>query len=159
MDKSNKIESFCKKVNISKEQFYGKEKINGDLWLRSSEVHKLVAGVDRTVAAAQGWPSRPVRIICPYPGGPVDLSSRVIAQKLQEAGVQPLFPHLRKDLQRHAPLARDARAGLPFSSELSVHDGRVQAALLREVASPVLEHRLGGSFQQEELAEEAAVAE
>ena len=36
-------------------------------------------------ASAQGWPAKPVRLICPYPGGPVDVSSRVIAQKLQEA--------------------------------------------------------------------------
>lgn len=41
-------------------------------------------------AAAQGWPVKPVRLICPYPGGPVDVSSRVIAQKLQEALGQPV---------------------------------------------------------------------
>jgi tripartite-type tricarboxylate transporter receptor subunit TctC len=47
------------------------------------------------IASAQGWPTRPVRIICPYPGGPVDLSSRVIAQKLQEALGQPVIVELR----------------------------------------------------------------
>jgi tripartite-type tricarboxylate transporter receptor subunit TctC len=47
------------------------------------------------VVSAQGWPSRPVRIICPYPGGPVDLSSRVIAQKLQEALGQPVVVELK----------------------------------------------------------------
>lgn len=41
-------------------------------------------------AGAQGWPAKPVRLICPYPGGPVDVSSRVIAQKLQEALGQPV---------------------------------------------------------------------
>ncbi len=42
-------------------------------------------------ASAQGWPAKPVRLICPYPGGPVDVSSRVIAQKLQEALGQPVL--------------------------------------------------------------------
>ena len=46
-------------------------------------------------ASAQGWPTKPVRLICPYPGGPVDLSSRVVAQKLQEALGQPVVVELR----------------------------------------------------------------
>ena len=46
-------------------------------------------------ASAQGWPTKTVRIICPYPGGPVDLSSRVVAQKLQEALGQPVVVELR----------------------------------------------------------------
>ncbi len=46
-------------------------------------------------ASAQAWPSRPIRLICPYPGGPVDLSSRVIAQKLQDALGQPVVVELR----------------------------------------------------------------
>ena len=46
-------------------------------------------------ASAQGWPTKTVRLICPYPGGPVDLSSRVVAQKLQEALGQPVVVELR----------------------------------------------------------------
>lgn len=41
-------------------------------------------------AQAQAWPSKPIRLICPYPGGPVELSSRIVAQKLQEALGQPV---------------------------------------------------------------------
>ena len=42
------------------------------------------------VAQAQTWPSKPIRLICPYPGGPVELSSRIVGQKLQEALGQPV---------------------------------------------------------------------
>lgn len=37
------------------------------------------------------WPVRPIRLICPYPGGPVEFSSRLIAQKLQESLGQPVI--------------------------------------------------------------------
>jgi len=42
-------------------------------------------------AAAQSYPTRPIRLVVPYPpGGPLDIMARAIGQKLTEAWSQPV---------------------------------------------------------------------
>jgi tripartite-type tricarboxylate transporter receptor subunit TctC len=49
------------------------------------------AAQDRTSAAAQGFPDRPVRLVVPFPpGGPLDIMTRVYAQRLGEEWKQPV---------------------------------------------------------------------
>jgi len=50
------------------------------------------AALTQPVSLAQPWPARPVHLIVPYAaGGPVDLSARLLAPKLQEALGQPVI--------------------------------------------------------------------
>jgi tripartite-type tricarboxylate transporter receptor subunit TctC len=51
----------------------------------------LLAALVPALAAAQGYPSKPLRFVVPFPpGGPLDIMGRGIAQKLQEGWGQPV---------------------------------------------------------------------
>ena len=43
-----------------------------------------------TTALADAWPSRPIKLVVPFPaGGPTDTASRILGQKLAERLKQP----------------------------------------------------------------------
>jgi len=52
----------------------------------------IAASLLSTVALAQGYPNRPVRVIVPWPPGQAtDIAARVVAEKLQQALKQPFI--------------------------------------------------------------------
>jgi len=52
----------------------------------------VLAGLMAVPVSAQNFPSRPIRIMAPFaPGGPVDITARIVAQKLGESLGQPVI--------------------------------------------------------------------
>ena len=55
-------------------------------------VLSLAAVAATTPAAVQAYPTKPIRLILPFPpGGPTDIAGRAIAQKLSEQMQQPVI--------------------------------------------------------------------
>ena len=71
----------------------------------------LAAAVLASAALAQSYPTRPVRMILPFPpGGPTDITGRAIAQKLSERLGQPVVPENRPGAAGNIGLELAAKA-------------------------------------------------
>jgi tripartite-type tricarboxylate transporter receptor subunit TctC len=74
---------------------------------------------------AQGWPTRPVRFVIPYPpGGPTDILGRVVAQRLAQDLGQPMVVENRAGASGvigSEVIARAAPDGQSFLMNASIH--------------------------------------
>ncbi len=65
-------------------------------WIARTIGHLFVFLLVASSAWAQAYPSKPVRIVIPFPaGGPSDVLARLVGQQLQERWSQPVIPDNR----------------------------------------------------------------
>src|SRR5688572_24295392 len=62
-------------------------------------------------ALGQAYPTKPIRLILPFPpGGPTDIAGRIIGQKLAEQLGQPVIPDNRPGATSNVGMELTARA-------------------------------------------------
>jgi tripartite-type tricarboxylate transporter receptor subunit TctC len=96
------------------------------------------------VAAAQPYPSKPIRWIAPFPpGGPVDLLARTVGQKLSEAWSQPVIVDNRAGAAGNLGVEAAAKSPPDGYTLVIVPTGNI-------VVNPTLFPKLG--YKQSDLA-------
>ena len=82
-------------------------------------------------AAAQSWPTRPVRLIVTFPpGGPADVIGRILAERLGEAWGQPVIIEIRGGAGGNIGAEAAARAAPDGHTLVVVASSHVQGAAL-----------------------------
>ena len=82
-------------------------------------------------AAAQAWPTRPVRLIVTFPpGGPADVIGRILAERLSEAWGQPVIVENRGGAGGNIGAEAAARAAPDGHTLVVVASSHVQGAAL-----------------------------
>ena len=96
------------------------------------------------LAAAQAYPSKPIRWIAPFPpGGPVDLLARTVGQKLSEAWSQPVIVDNRAGAAGNLGVEAAAKSPPDGYTLVIVPTGNI-------VVNPTLFPKLG--YKQSDLA-------